>query len=186
MSKKDKINILSKLPSNEKKNHNWSLLIAFLALAVSIISSYHSCTSNKIAKESKDIANEAKEITVESKRYNEKLQSLEKRTEKLYKIAKISQKIESSITYLRMNMPRNTDCQKDYKKMIADGENKMEWIEDNYNYVEKASLDSNALELEKSMPDINSGLIQLEEFPELAKQMVEYCRIHHNHDKDLK
>lgn len=114
------------------------------------------------------------------------LYSLEKRTEKLYKLAKVSQNLESSINFLKTNLPRNETCKKDYQDMIADGEKGLKFIEAHYNYVEKASLDSDAINLEKSMPEINRALIQMEVFPELAKQMVEYCRIHHDHDKELK
>jgi cell division protein FtsB len=125
-------------------------------------------------------------ITYNTFAYERKLQSLEKRTEKLYKLSKVSQNLESNINFLKTNKPRNQNCQKDYQYMIEEGEKGLKFIEAHYNYVEKASLDSNALKLEKSMPEINKILIQYELFPEMAKQMVEYCRIHHNHDKEMK
>jgi len=153
----------------EKKKIHWGIIIPIVVSVVALLASFWSLW-----------------ISYETFIYDRQLKLLEKRTEKLYKLAKVSQNLESSINFLKTNIPRNKTCQKDYQDMIVDGEKGIKFIEAHYSYVETASLDSNALKLEKSMPEINKILIQYELFPEMAKQMVEYCKIHHNHDKELK
>jgi len=87
-----------------------TIVIAAIALIVSMRSCSESSKTNVISLESNTIAKEAKNIALESKKYTEDLQTSQIWREKLFKLAQISSNLEYNIFYMKTNMPKSKDC----------------------------------------------------------------------------